>query len=193
MIRLVNSSLVGFILVLLLSVASGPSTFAQETAATPLPSPQELQVPAIAPDFHPTQKPLPELGRVGVDMDRQTPLSLREALALALENNKDIEVARHNVKIAEFDLTAARGFYDPRLTSSTYYERVVSPISSFLSGGSERATTQTDYTGTARLESLPPELGGNYRLDFSSIRLNSNNQFSALSPQNPTALTVFYN
>ena len=192
MIRLVNSSLVGFILVLLLSVASGPSTFAQETAATPSPSPLELQVPAIAPDFRPTQKPLPELGRVGVDMDRQKPLSLREALALALENNKDIEVARHNVKIAEFDLTAARGFYDPRLSSSTYYERVVSPISSFLSGGSNGATTQTDYTGSARLEGLTPKLGGSYRLDFSSIRLTSNNQFTALSPQYPTALTFGY-
>ena len=66
--------------------------------------------------FSPAQKPLPELGRVGVDMDRQQPLSLREALALALENNKDIEVARHNVKIAEFDLTAARGVYDPRIS-----------------------------------------------------------------------------
>ena len=192
MIRLVNSSLVGFILVLLLSVASVPSTFAQETAATPSPSPLELQVPAIAPDFRPTQKPLPELSRVGVDMNRQKPLSLREALALALENNKDIEVARHNVKIAEFDLTAARGFYDPRLTSSTYYERVVSPISSFLSGGSNGATTQADYTGTARLEGLTPTLGGSYRLDFSSIRLTSNNQFTALSPQYPTALTFGY-
>ena len=192
MIRLVNSSLVAFILVLLLSVASGPSTFAQESAATPSPSPLELQVPAIAPDFRPTQKPLPELGRVGVDMDRQKPLSLSEALALALENNKDIEVARHNVKIAEFDLTAARGSYDPRLTSSTYYERVVSPISSFLSGGSNGATTQADYTGTARLEGLTPKLGGSYRLDFSSIRFTSNNQFTALSPQYPTALTFGY-
>ena len=161
-------------------------------AQSPSPSPQELQVPAIAPDFHPTQKPLPELGRVGVDMDRQKPLSLREALAMALENNKDIEVARHNVKIAEFDLTAARGFYDPRLTSSTYYERVVSPISSFLSGGANGATTQTDYTGTARIEGLTPKLGGSYRLDFSSIRLTSNNQFTALSPQYPTALTFGY-
>src|ERR1700674_1792832 len=68
---------------------------------TPSPSPQDLQVPAIAPDFNPAQKPLPELGRVGVDMSRQKPLTIREALALALENNNVIEVARHNVKIAE--------------------------------------------------------------------------------------------
>jgi len=192
MIRLVNSSLVGLILVLLLSVASGRSTFAQETTATPSPSPMELQVPAIAPDFHPTQKPLPELGRVGVDMDRQKPLSLSEALALALENNKDIEVARHNVKIAEFDLQGAHGAYDPRLTSSTYFERIETPISSFLSGGSNGATRQTDYTGTARLEGLTPMFGGSYRLDFSSVRLTTNNQFVPLSPQYPTALTFNY-
>src|SRR3989441_9656295 len=105
-------------------------------AQTPTPSPsQDLQIPAIAPDFNPAQKPLPELGRVGVDMNRQKPLTVREALALALENNKDIEVARHNVKIAEFDLTAAHGAYDPRFTSTAYYERIENPISSFLSGG----------------------------------------------------------
>src|SRR4029453_4841941 len=97
-------------------------------AQSPSPSPQELQVPVIAPDFHPTQKPLPELGRVGVDMDRQKPLSLREALAMALENNKDIEVARQNVRIAEFDFKGAHGVYDPKLSSTSYFERIENPI-----------------------------------------------------------------
>ena len=149
-------------------------------------------MPAIAPEFHPAQKPLPELGRVGVDMDRQRPLALREALALALENNKDIEVARHNVKIAEFDLQGARGIYDPKLTSTSYYERIETPISSFLSGGSNGATTPSDYTANARLEGQTPMFGGNYRLDFSSIRQTTNNQFVPLSPQYPTALTLNY-
>ncbi len=119
----------------------------QEAAPTPSPATPELQVPQIAPEFRPEPKALPELGRVGVEMDLQKPISVREALAMALENNKDIEVARHNVKIAEFDLIGARGAYDPRLSSSTYYERIVSPISSFLSGGSDGAVTQTDFTG----------------------------------------------
>src|SRR5882762_4345096 len=161
-------------------------------AQSPSPSPQELQVPAVASDFHPAQKPLPELSRVGVDMDRQRPLSMREALALALANNKDIEVARQNVRISEFDLKSAQGVYDPRLSSTSYYERVKSPISSFLSGGSNGAVTQSDYTGTARLEGQTPTFGGNYHLDFSSIRLTSNNQFTALNPQYPTALTFTY-
>ncbi|MGI9067028.1 MAG: TolC family protein [Pyrinomonadaceae bacterium] len=168
------------------------TAIAQTPIPTSSPSTQELQVPAIAPDFNPAQKELPELGRVGVDVSRQKPLALREALALALENNKDIEVARHNVKIAEFDLTAVRGAYDPRISSSSYFERIDTPISSFLSGGSNGAVTQSDYTGTARLEGLAPKLGGNYRLDFSSVRLTTNNEFAALNPQYPTALTFTY-
>jgi outer membrane protein TolC len=180
--------------VIFFSAGWGSSVSAQQPTPTPTvsPNPEQLPVPAIAPEFRPAEKPLPELGRVGVDMDRQRPLTLREALALALENNKDIEVARHNVKIAEFDLTAARGVYDPRLSSSSYYERIESPISSFLSSGSNGATTQSDYTATARLEGLTPILGGNYHLDFSSIRLTTNNQFTALNPQYPTALTFSY-
>jgi HAE1 family hydrophobic/amphiphilic exporter-1 len=177
------------ILSVLFSALTG---IAQTETPTPLPSLQELPVPAIAPDYHPAQKPLPELGRVGVEMDKQKPLSIREALALALENNKDIEVARDNVKIAEFDFTAAHGVYDPRITSASYYERIKSPISNFLSGGPNGTTTQSDYTGTARLEGLTPKLGGNYRLDFSSVRLTSNNPFTTFNPQYPTSLTLSY-
>ena len=137
-------------------------------------------------------KPLPEMSRVGVDTNQAHPLSLREALALALENNKDIEVARQNVRIAEFDYLGSQGAYDPRFTSQAFYERIESPISSFLAGGQNGSTIQTDYTGTARLEGQTPKFGGNYRLDFSSVKLNTNNQFVALNPQFPTSLTFSY-
>ena len=133
-----------------------------------------------------------DLSRVGVDVNRQRPLSLRDALSLALDNNKDIEVARENVRIAEFDLLGAKGAYDPRLTTQAFYERIESPISSFLSGGQNGSTIQSDYTGTARLEGQSPFLGGNYRLDFSSVKLNTNNQFVALNPQYPTSLSLSY-
>src|SRR5215216_1120699 len=153
---------------------------------------QQLQVPSIAPDFKAPQKPLPELQRVGVDVNQQRPLSLRDALAMALENNKDIEVARENVRIAEFDLLGSQGAYDPRFTTQAFYERIESPIASFLGGGQNGSVTQSDYTATARLEGQTPTLGGNYRLDFSSVRLTTNNQFTALNPQYPTALTFSY-
>ena len=137
-------------------------------------------------------KPLPEMSRVGVDTNQAHPLSLREALAMALENNKDIEVARQNVRIAEFDYLGSQGAYDPRFTTQAFYERIESPISSFLAGGQNGSTIQTDYTGTARLEGQTPRFGGNYRLDFSSVKLNTNNQFTALNPSFPSALTLSY-
>src|SRR5436190_18091441 len=128
-------------LVLLLGLAGlGYGVQGQEPAASPAPlaspSPstnelKQLQVPDVAPDYRGQQKPLPDLKRVGVDMGQQHPLALRDALAMALDNNKDIEVARENVKIAEFDLLGAHGAYDPRINTTAFYERIETPISSF--------------------------------------------------------------
>ena len=160
--------------------------------SVPAPAPDALpSVPSVAPSFRASPAPLPELGRVGVDMTEQRPLSLREAIALALANNKDIEVARQNVRVVEFDLRAARGIYDPRFNSFSYYERTETPSASFLSGANG-SVTQSGFTGTARVEGLAPKGGGGYRIDFSSIRLNTNNQFVSLNPQYPTALTFNY-
>ena len=172
---------------LVLVIALSSSALAQEPTKM-----KDLPVPKIAPDFRAPQKPLPELTRVGVDMNRQRPLSIREALALALENNKDIEVARENVRIAEFDLRGAQGIYDPRINTTAFYERAENPISSFLSGGQDGSVIESHYTGTARLEGQTPFLGGNYNLEFSSLRLTTNNQFTALNPQYPTSLSFTY-
>ena len=174
---------------ILLLIVMGVASVASAQQSTEM---QQLQVPPVAPDFKAPQKPLPELKRVGVEMDQQRPLSLREALAMALENNKDIEVARENVRIAEFDFHGAQGAYDPRFTTQSFYERIENPISSFLAGGQNGSTVQTDYTATARLEGQTPKFGGNYRLDFSSVRLNTNNSFTALNPQYPTVLAFSY-
>jgi HAE1 family hydrophobic/amphiphilic exporter-1 len=173
--------------------APGPRVPGRESVASPAPQTETLPaVPAIAPDYRAPQRSLPDIGRVGVDMTDQRPLSLREALEMALVNNKDIEVSRHNVRAAEFDLLGARGAYDPRFSSLSYYERSETPSASFLSGSSSGAVTQSDYTGTARLEGLVPKFGGGYRVDFSALRLTTDNQFAALNPQYPTALTFNY-
>ena len=173
----------GFLILLILICGSGVVQ-AQQI--------QQLPVPPVAPEFRAPQKPMPDLNRVGVDMNRQRPLALRDALSMALANNKDIEVARENVRIAEFDLLGAHGAYDPRFSMSSFYERIENPISSFLSGGQNGSTIQSDYAGTVRLEGQSPKLGGNYRLDFSSIRLTTNNEFVALNPQYPTSLSFTY-
>ncbi|HEX8847293.1 MAG TPA: TolC family protein [Pyrinomonadaceae bacterium] len=170
-----------------------PRVPGRETVPAQTPQTENLPaVPAIAPNYRAPERPLPEMARVGVDMTNQRPLTLREALEMALANNKDIEVSRQNVRAAEFDLLGARGIYDPRFSSLSYYERSETPSASFLSGSSTGAVTQSDFTGTARIEGLTPKFGGGYRVDFSAIRLTTDNQFAALDPQFPTALTFNY-
>ncbi|MDX6574612.1 MAG: outer membrane protein [Blastocatellia bacterium] len=175
--------------------ALAPAVAAQDPVVAPSPmvSAQEtLKAPSIAVDFRAdSNQLLPLLSRVGVDTNEQQPLSLREAIALALTNNKDIEVARDNVKIAEYDLLSARGAYDPRINAQSYYEKIKTPAASFLSGASN-AVESSDFTATSRLEGLAPKYGGNYRLDFSSVRSTSNSLFTALNPQYPTALTFSF-
>ena len=50
--------------------------------------------------------------RVGADGAKRVHITLRDAVTMALENNREIEIERLNVRKNEFDLTAARGAYD---------------------------------------------------------------------------------
>lgn len=164
--------------------------YGQDPTPSPITSPA-LSVPTVATDFKANaNSPLPSLIRVGVDSTEQQPLTLREAIALALQHNKDIEIARDTVKMAEFDLVTAHGAYDPRLSAQTYFERIKTPATSVLSGATQLISE--DITGTARLEGLTPQQGGSYRVDFSSIRLDTNSVFNVLNPSYPTALTFSY-
>src|SRR5918998_1919605 len=125
-------------------------------------------------------------------MGEQRAISLREAIALALANNKDIEVARQGVRVAEFDLQAARGVYDPRFLTNSYYERSETPAASFLSGSSSGAVTQSGFYSASSVQGLVPKFGGGYRVDFVANRITTDNQFAALNPQFPSSLTFNY-
>lgn len=176
---------------------------AQDATPTPAPSPtptaekkvddaQNVQpenlggVPQIAPNYESEDRSLPDLGRVGVDMLQQKPLSLKEAIALALENNKDIEVSRQNVRIAEFDLQAADGFYEPRFTGQTFYERATVPNVSIFS--TNATTTNSSIVGNAGLQGYIRKFGTIFSATANNQRLTTNNPISILSPQNNTSL-----
>jgi HAE1 family hydrophobic/amphiphilic exporter-1 len=158
-------------------------------------APAELptEPPPIAPNFEAPARPLPSAERVGVDMADQTPLSLNDAIALALANNNDIDGSRIDVQVAEYQLTAARGVYDPVFSSESFFESRVTPTSSTLGGAAQNGSVkQTDATGALRFGGFSPFAGGAYQLDFSSTRLTTDNQNATLNPQFPTALTFSY-
>jgi outer membrane protein len=164
--------------------------------ATPTPAVDDKQnvqpenltgVPQIAPNFESNDRALPDLGRVGVDMTEQKPLSLKEAIALALENNKDIEVTRQNVRIAEFDLQSARGFYEPRFSGQTFYERATVPNVSIFS--TNRTTTTGSIGGNAGLQAFVPRFGTIFSATANNQRVSTDNPISILSPQYNSSLT----
>ncbi|MBS1797486.1 MAG: TolC family protein [Acidobacteria bacterium] len=186
-------------MILLLFSGAGVAR-AQDATPTPTPTPavqppvddkQNVKpenlngVPAIAPNYRQDDKSLPDLGRVGVDMLEQRPLGLKEAITLALDNNKDIEVTRQNVKIAEFDLQSARGFYEPHFSGQSYYERATTPNVSIFS--TNPTTTNGSLVGNAGLTGSLPRFGTSYSATASSQRVTTNNTISILSPQNNTS------
>lgn len=166
----------------------------QNVGTAPGVAPAQLpqEPPPVASGYEAPQRPLPPAERVGVDVSNSTPLSLREAITLALENNNDIDASRIDVEMAEFDLKGARGVYDPLVSSENYFERRVTPVSSIIGGGTNGSVIQKDATGSLRFGGFTPFAGGSYQLDFSSTRLTTNNQFISINPQFPTALTFTY-
>ena len=146
-------------------------------------APENLKgVPPIAPGYRSDDRSLPDLGRVGVDMLDQRSLTLNEAIRLALENNGDIEVTRKNVRIAEFDLRAAQGYYQPRLTGQTYYERATVPNISFFSPESN-SVTSSSFGGNAGVRAYIPKFGTIFDVTAKSNQVGTDDLVSIISPQ----------
>ena len=152
-------------------------------------APEKLNsVPSIAPNYSSQERGLPDLGRVGVDLADQRTMTLQDAIGLALENNRDIEVTRKNVLIAEFDLKAARGVYEPHFTGQTYYERATVPNVSIFS--TNTTTTQSSLLGNAALNSYLPGFGTVVTATANNQRVTTDNPISILSPQYNSSLGV---
>ncbi len=148
--------------------------------------------PPVAPNFEAPIRPLPSAERVGVDIMNQLPLTLDEVIEMALQNSNDIDASRNTVQIAEFNLQAARGIYDPNLTTQNYYERRTTPTASTIGGATNGSVTQSSLVNDFGSNGFSRYAGGSYSADFSSSRLNSTNQNATLNPQFPTALTLSY-
>src|SRR5262245_10947875 len=106
-----------------------------------------------------TRQPAPERPpeqRIGVETSRRLLLTLPEAMLMALENNRDIEIERLNVQMNEFDLRAAGGAYDPTFSASLFYDRRTAPVASLLAGGDGGRLRTTDLAGTSGLTQRLP-------------------------------------
>lgn len=136
----------------------------------------------------PVQEKLPAqeqsaTGRIGIGASKATTLSLPEAVKMALENNRDIEVERIKVQLDEYRLRAAQGSYDPTVATSLYYERQTLPVASLLLGGENGKLTTSDFASTATISKRLPWQGASFDASFENYRSTNNNAFDALNPQ----------
>lgn len=148
--------------------------------------------PPVAPNFESPLRPMPSAERVGVNVADQVPLSLDQAIEDALKNSNDIDASRNDVKVAEFNLRAARGIYDPLLNSQSYYQSASTPTASTIGGAVNGSVVQKQLFGSAGVNGFTPFYGGNYDLSFTNARTATSNRNSTLNPQFPTALTFTY-
>jgi len=184
----------------------GPTVSAPggQPSPTPIPSSTPMRVtvvpptvlpdepPPVAPNFTAPIRPLPGPERVGVDIANQLPLTLEEAIQLALKNNNDIDVSRNDVQIAEFNLKGARGVYDPLIDNQTYYESLTTPTASLIGGAVNGAVTLKRLFSSSGISGYTPRFGGFYSARFDSSRTDTSNTNAFLNPQYPTVLNLAY-
>ncbi|HYJ92797.1 MAG TPA: TolC family protein, partial [Pyrinomonadaceae bacterium] len=189
-----------FLVIISVLILAAGSASAQTATPTPMPiatpvptvtpiatpqattAPESVPVPAVAPTFESKIGTLPEVTRVGVDMQNQRPLTLSETLELALSNNKDIQVTRENIRIAQFDLAAARGVYEPRLSGQTYFERATVPNVSFFTPTITKVTNKS-IVANGGLVAYIPQFGTVFNASLNNTNLTSTNPINIISPQ----------
>lgn len=169
------------------------------TPQEPAPAPAvNAQAPVSQDDQEPVvpQMPVvrpapPPLARVGVDESNPLPLSLSEAVEMALRANRDIEVERINSQQAGYDLEAAKGYYDPVLHSTDFYNHQITPVASALGGGTNGTVTTTTISSDATLQKAFRS-GGFLEVGVQNVRSDTDNVFTSINPQYQTGLTLTF-
>ena len=167
---------------LVLSIALPASAVAQIVRLTQAPAQESKQRDSSAVQT-------PATPRVGVDESRPLALPLFDAVKMALEQNREIEVERINVRQAEYDLFAARGATDISLGAASFYEHKTVPVGSVLAGGPNGSLTTKGLNYDFSAQQLLPT-GAQWLAGFTNSRGDSNSQFASLNPQYSTALNI---
>jgi len=120
----------------------------------------------------------------------ETTITLTEAIERVLSNNRDLAISRIEREEAGYNVSAAKGAYDPVVGLKASHTRQVSPVASILQGSADGKLTQTELSATPQISGLSPWLGGSYSLSFASSRQQNDSLFNTFNPQYPTAVTL---
>jgi len=137
-----------------------------------------------------------------LDAAGEAPLSLRECVSMALENNLDIRVERYNPQIGEKAIIKENAAFDPVASVRVSNQKSVTTGTSVLSGagGSEFLDRLPRWEDTLEVEGLDFSAGiskrlfagGEYALELTNNRFESNSifQFHDTTYQSDLVLSV---
>jgi outer membrane protein TolC len=135
----------------------------------------------------PPVKPLAVPPRIGVLGNAN--LGINEVIQRVLANDRDLAVSRILLEEARYNVTGAKGYYDPRAGLNAYRQHSVTPIASLIGGAANGELVQQQYLADPQISGAS-YFGGTYKLDFSSARTSSDSTFLSLNPQFPTSLNL---
>ncbi|HYA16892.1 MAG TPA: TolC family protein, partial [Bryobacteraceae bacterium] len=92
----------------------------------------------------------PRVGVLGI-----TQISLNEAIQRVLAADRDLAVSRILVEEANYNVTSAKGAFDPKLGFNGNRQRSVTPVSSILGGSADGKLGQEQYLAD-------PYISGNF-------------------------------
>ncbi len=156
-----------------LGMSSAVPAFAQDEAAPSDPAAAlEPSAPAAEPTSDSTGAP-PSSGEL--------PLTLRDAIAHALERNTDVELFRYDPAVAEYRRRAAWGSYEPVAYGTADHRDTSQPVAQVFQGFG--FLTEEETTGAAGVRGVLPLLGWQYDFGYSGSKNETSSTISSLVPE----------
>jgi outer membrane protein TolC len=122
-----------------------------------------------------------------------TPVSIEEAVRMALENNLGIQIEKLNPQIEVLGVSRARAVYAPSLLTGLSRTNSTRPPGDFTTSGADQlVSTSADFGGNAGVQQQL-KWGGNYAVVFDGSRFTSNAINTRFNPQLGSALNANFN
>lgn len=163
----------GVFLLLTVVLAAGPVSAVNTMAQTPA---------AMAPSGSgqaPSNRP-------------QLPLSMQQAVDMALEFNLGLKADKMSPEIQDESIAVARAYYNPNLLGSGSIFNSESAPSSFLDSGTQSVTNKRNQFSAGVGQQLR-WYGGNYAVTFGGSRVENTQAGNSFNPQLGSTFSLTYN
>lgn len=157
---------------------------------TPAPAPVLPRIPNVAPGYAAPPVPAASPNVIGVTQQEFVGISLPNAVGMALAKNPDLEVVAANRRIASYQIVAAQGAFDMRLSVQPQYQYITeAPQNAFFAGPNFGPVVQRNTSASAGVQGVTPA-GQQYSVSASGRQTYDNTTINAFDPVYPTVFSV---